>query len=231
MGKTVRDGYTLATMPVIASVRRRLGRSVTDSQIETIFKGNVECVILTDQGWRKPTELSSPASPDSESEGSVSPGGPGGTRRPLGMGRSVGGSRRRSTKGRPEDAEPSAYSNLQFAISRPHEELGVIVASNTEWRVEGDTVTGSLNETGAMLLLVHDGQEEISPVRASGTFKLWIQNGAVTKYQVKLEGLLSVSGSFGHREIQVHQTTTTVLKDIGTTQFDVPEEARRKLGG
>ena len=230
VGKTVKGGYTLATMPMIASVRRRLGRSVTDTQIETIFKGNVDCVILTDQGWRKPTELSSPATPDSESDTGVSPGTQGGARRPPGMG-GPGGNRRRGAKNRPGDSEPSAYSNLQLALSRPHEELGVIVASNTEWRVEGDTVTGSLTETGAMLLLVRDGQEEISPVRASATFKLWIQNGAVIKYEVKAEGVLSVSGSFGKREIQVHQTTTTVVKDIGTTRFDVPEEARRKLGG
>ena len=44
-------------MPLINSVRRRLGRGATDSQAEIIFRGNVNCVIATDEGWKSVDEL------------------------------------------------------------------------------------------------------------------------------------------------------------------------------
>ena len=83
---------------------------------------------------------------------------------------------------------PQAYSNLQLAISHPHEDLAVIVSGHTSLKVEGDTATGTLTELAAQLLLVHDGQNEISPARAEGTFRLWINGGMVTKYQVQQIG-------------------------------------------
>ncbi|MGH7956079.1 MAG: hypothetical protein ACREH8_03595 [Opitutaceae bacterium] len=39
-GRTIRGGYTHVTMPVINTVRRKLGRSVTDTEIDLIFRGN-----------------------------------------------------------------------------------------------------------------------------------------------------------------------------------------------
>ena len=77
---------------------------------------------------------------------------------------------------------------------------------------------------------MRDGQENLQPIRATGTFKLWLHNGMVTKYQVKLEGTLSVQLPTGRREIQVSQITDTILKDVGTTKFEIPPQARKKLG-
>jgi hypothetical protein len=127
-------------------------------------------------------------------------------------------------------ARDRLYSNLQLAISHPHEELGVIVGSYEQLSVDGDVVTGSLTNLGAQLLLVRDGQKYIEPISASGTFKLWLRNGIVAKYQVTLEGWLNIHVQSGRRKVEVHQVTDTVLKDVGTTSFDVPDQARAKLG-
>ena len=123
-----------------------------------------------------------------------------------------------------------AYSNLQLGVSHPHEELGVIVGSHDELKVEGDIVTGSLTDLGAQLLLVRDGQKYIEPVSAAGTFKLWLRDGMVLKYQISLEGTLKVHLQSGRQRVRVHQVTDTLLKDIGSTTFEVPAQAREKLG-
>lgn len=230
-GRTVRGGFTRVRMPLVNSVRRKLGRSVTDTQVEMVFRGNVACVIETENGWKKPDELPPPPTRDDEFGHLAGATG----HAPLIGGRGPPGSVVRGSiipfpttpPRRPE--APTPYSNLQLAISHPHEELGVIVSNHTEFRVEEEVATGRLTDLGAQLLLVHDGQHEISPLRAGGIFKLWLRSGHVVKYQVRLEGILSVEGPTGRREIFVQQTTSTDIKNVGTTVFDVPDEARMKL--
>jgi hypothetical protein len=227
-GKTVRGGFTFVKMPVINSVRRRLGRSVTDTQIEMIFRGNVDCVLATDDGWKKPDKLPPPDEELDEGapEGTIGSAIPG-----LGSmnGGMIKGRAIRQRRPRRTEPEERHYSNLQLAISHPHEELGVIVSSHKEFKIEEDNVTGTLTDLGAQLLLVHDGQKEITPLVAVGSFKLWLRDGIVTKYQVRLEGVLEVETPKGRRKIEVHQTSETLLKDVGTTKFDVPEQARKEL--
>lgn len=123
-----------------------------------------------------------------------------------------------------EDSRP--YSNAQFALTRPHDELAIIVSSHSNLKVEGETVTGLLGDVGARLLLVREGQDHIKPLLAGGLFKFMVKDGVVVKYDLRLEGILLVDG----KEIHVRQSSTTTVKDIGTTTLEVPEEARRKLG-
>lgn len=125
-------------------------------------------------------------------------------------------------------ASRRGYSNAQFALSRPHEELAVIVSSHTELKVEGDRATGTLSDLGAQLLLVHAGQDGIEPVAAAGEFdELIIRGGIVTRYRLRLEGILLV----GRKRIIVRQASDTVIKQVGSTSFEVPEEVRQKLEG
>jgi hypothetical protein len=226
-GRTIRGGFTHVKMPVINTVRRKLGRSVKDTQIDLIFRGNVDCVIDTDEGWRRPAELPMLA----WDAGGAARSGVGTRGSTFGIPRAVQGPRIFTP---PVASQTSArdrlYSNLQLAISHPHEELGVIVGSYEQLNVEGDVVTGSLTNLGAQLLLVRDGQKYIEPISASGRFKLWLRNGIVAKYQVMLEGWLNIHVQSGRRKVEVHQVTDTILKDVGTTSFDVPDQARAKLG-
>jgi hypothetical protein len=233
-GKIASDGFSFVKMPAINSVRRKLGRDVTDSRIDAIFRGNVDCVVRTDAGWFRVEELPEPeAISDYERLGAASRSGtiglPSGAL-PPGMGGSATHRVRRTAVVAPVEQEKRNYSNLQFAICPPHEELGVIVSSHSHIAVEGDTVSGTLTELGAQLLLVRDGQREITPVQASGTFKIWLRHGTVSRYQVTLQGTLAVTlPKSGRVNLNVSQRTLTVLSDIGTTKVDVPDIARAKL--
>lgn len=218
-GQTDKSDFSLVTMPMVSAVRRRVvrGRSNSANEVETVFKGAERCVVQTEDGWKTPEEIAAQERIDQRPGG-----GPGGGGFP-------GGPSRRGRRG-PGDTPP-AYSNLQLNLSRPHEEIGVIVGSYTEIHADGDIVAGTLSETGAKLLLVHPGQNALTPLQAAGTFRLWIRDGALVKYELKLEGTLSVETPSARREVRVHQRSSTELKAVGATRFDVPEEARRKLGG
>ena len=230
-----KNDFSLVNMPMVAAVRRRVTRATSNSEnlMTAIFSGDEKLVIQTPDGWRKPEQLA--ANSDNNSSGSR--GGWGGGMGPMmgrrgrrGMGGGMGGggfpSGEQSNDGRPTPA----YSNLQLTLSRPHEELGIIVAGYTDIKADGDVVSGTLSDTAAKLLLVHPGQKEITPLTASGTFRLWVKEGALVKYEVKLEGTLAVLANGDRHEVAVHQTATTELKNVGATKFDVPDEAKKKLG-
>ena len=221
-GQTDQSDFSLVTMPMVAAVRRRVGRgsAPSDNQVEAIFKGAERCVLRTPDGWKTPAELADQAR-------AAARGGPGGAGFPGGAFPGGGPPRGRRGAGHP----PAPYSNLQSNLARPHEEVGVIVGSYTDIRAEGDVITGTLSETGAKLLLVHPGQSELTPLKAGGTFRLWVRDGALVKYELRLEGTLAVETPAARREVEVHQKSTTELKAVGTTIFTVPEEARMKLGG
>ncbi len=221
-GQTDQSNFSLVTMPMVGALRRRAvrGSASSDNQVEAVFKGAEKCVVQTPDGWQTPAEFADQARSAERSGGPPGVGYPGGG--------FPGGPSRRSRRG---SDNPPAYSNLQVNLSRPHEEIGLIVGSYTDIRAEGDIVTGTLSETGAKLLLVHPGQNELTPLKAAGTFRLWVRDGALVKYELKLEGTLSVETPTARREVQVHQKSTTELKAVGTTTFVVPEAARRKLGG
>jgi hypothetical protein len=97
-------------------------------------------------------------------------------------------------------------------------------------KAEADGVSGTLSEMNAKLLLVRPGQKDVTPLKASGTFRLWLKDGTLVKYQVKLDGKLQIEGRDGRRDVEVHQTATTTVKDVGMTKFDVPDAVKKKLG-
>ena len=226
-GQTDKGDFSIVSMPMISAIRRRVSRGSanSDNQVDVIFKGAEHCVIQTPDGWKTPAELANAPRPDQR------PGGPGGGGGFPAGGFPGGGPSRRGRKGSGPPGTPPPYSNLQLNLSRPHEEIGLIIGSYTEIQSDGDIITGTLSETGAKLLLVHAGQNELTPLKASGTFRLWVTNGALLKYELRLDGILSVETPSARRQVEVHQKSTTEIKAVGTTNFDVPEEARKKLGG
>lgn len=207
-GQTERAGdFSRVTMPMISALRRHagLGGGNSDNQVTAIFRGDHNLVVEVDGTWKTPAELSS--TPTATTRGSA------------------GGGRRRSN----ETASLPPYSNLQLTLSRPHDEIAIIVANARDWTAEPDGVSGSLTDLGAKLLLVHSGQKEITPLRAGGTFRLWLKEATLVRYHVRLTGTLAVKAGLDRREIDVNQDAMTNLNGGGTTRVDVPEEAKRKL--
>ena len=60
---------------------------------------------------------------------------------------------------------------------------------------------------------------------AKGSAKFWIKDGVITKYQFKVSGTISRNGN----DVNIDRTTTTEIKDVGTTKVTVPDEAKSKL--
>jgi hypothetical protein len=119
-----------------------------------------------------------------------------------------------------------AFSARAFGVTHPHEELAIIVSCHTNLEAAGELVSGALTDMGAALLLVRDGQSDVEPLSSTGSFRLWLKNGTVIKYHLKLEGQLLISR---WKKLNVTVNATTFLKDIGATRVDVPLEARYKL--
>jgi hypothetical protein len=119
---------------------------------------------------------------------------------------------------------------LTFAISQPHEDIGIILGSSVNLRVDdGGIVTGRLSDTAARLLLLPPGQDNVAPEQAAGNFKFWISDGMLTRYEVQIAGIVSVDVGGSRRLVKTSQTVTTEIKDVGTTKLNVPVEVKAKL--
>lgn len=224
-------GYTWQRQPMPHIIARRLGRD-GGYNLEAIFSEPLRYVIQTPDGWKRLEELpkqhrdwadetewllvSMPVlrTPDMPADAwGMDPFGlPPAIYVPV-------------LRAHQEDDEKRVYSNYQFALSPPHEELGIIVSSHIDLEVEGDTASGTLTDLGARLLLVHDGHEYIQPVLATGRFKLWLADHRVQKFTVELAGIVVVD----RKTVYVRQKSVTQITDVGTTAFAVPPDAQRKL--
>ena len=91
-------------------------------------------------------------------------------------------------------------------------------------------ISGDLKEEAVKELLERgarrrEGQEPPKIASPKGSVKFWIQNGALTKYEVNIQGKVTA----GDREFDVNRTTTVEIKDVGSTKLEVPAEAKQKM--
>lgn len=219
-GRTTAAGVTWVRMPMLKSIQRRLGREI-DTQLEALFDERRRGVLQVGNDWKSIAELPSRQSNSTPRRTMVR-----GSANAGGFGIPGSASLGAAAPFLIEDRRTPAFSTLQFAVIHPHEELAIIVSSFTTMDAAGDVVTGSLSDMGATLLLVRPEHQDVEPLNAAGVFKLWITNGVVTKYQLKLQGIVTMPG---WDKVPVQVNTTTSLKDIGTTKVNVPEAAQAKL--
>lgn len=229
-GKTNDSGYSLVTFHNAASP----GGGNTSA----VFLGDSKYVVQAGNGWVNPGSLPEDSPPSDSSNGSRGAGGGGrsgakggGSGMSLG-GIGLGGAGRRGGRGGgsrsgSQNSAAEAPARLPSGINLPHEELAIIVANYTNLHFDGNVASGSLTESGSDLLLSPAGSAETPPAGATGTFRLWIKDGAVTKYQVHLSaktapGGRAVKGGFS-------ETINVELEDVGSTKFDVPDAAKQRL--
>ncbi len=91
-------------------------------------------------------------------------------------------------------------------------------------------ISGDLKEEAVKELLERgarrrEGQEPPKIASPKGSMKFWIQNGALTKYEVNVQGKVTA----GDRDFDVNRTTTVEIKDVGSTKLEVPAEAKQKM--
>jgi hypothetical protein len=233
--------YALATF---GAAPAKTGATSPSSSASTTVTGGKKAVYLGDKyvveapqgGWSTP--VAAPAASDDSDPGNTrsgnrggARGGGGGMRGARGGSRGgVGGGGSRgggggSGSGRGSDTS-SANANVPGALNLPHEELSLIATNYTELHPEDGGVSGKLSSTGADLLFMPPGSSQRPPEGAAGTFRLWIKDGAITKYEVKLTARTAPGGRGG----SYSETRTVEISGIGSTKVEVPEAAKRRLG-
>ena len=118
----------------------------------------------------------------------------------------------------------------------PATEAQELAGRVTDWKKEGDVYSGSLSKEGLKEMYTFRGRqgggggggEGNAPDTSGlhGTAKFWVKDGVLTKYESHVEGKMS---GRNNRETEVNRTTTTEVKDLGTTKLEVPAEAKKKL--
>ena len=121
-------------------------------------------------------------------------------------------------------------------LKTPADEVQDVISKTGELKKDGDVISGDLTKEGAESLLTAGfgrrggaggagGANRPAPKDAKGSVKIWLKDGAVAKYEVKVSGKVDRQGE----ETQMERTTTTELKDVGTTKIEVPDDAKKKL--
>jgi hypothetical protein len=111
----------------------------------------------------------------------------------------------------------------------PAAQAADLASKAKELKKADDAIAGDLTEDGAKEMLRfrrRGGDDAAGPEisGAKGSVKFWIKDGALTKYQYRVQGTVK----FNDQEREVDRTTTVEIKDVGTTKVEVPDEAKTK---
>jgi hypothetical protein len=128
--------------------------------------------------------------------------------------------------GGPNPARFAAYMTSGFKA--PAEQAASLVTQVKDLAAGTNGISGELTEEGAKQLLAFrrrgngDGPS-VSSAKGSATF--WLADGKLVKYQTHVSGTISFNGN----DRDVDRTTTTEIKDVGTTKVEVSDDAKKKL--
>ena len=110
----------------------------------------------------------------------------------------------------------------------PAAEAASLAAGATDLKTSTNGISGDLTEDAAKALLTfrrggNGNGPTVTDPKGSVTF--WITDGKLVKYQTHVTGTVSFNGN----DRDVDRTTTTEIKDVGTTKVEVPDDAKKKL--
>jgi len=125
-------------------------------------------------------------------------------------------------------------ARIARTFKAPAAEAETLAAGVKELKKDGDTFSGDLTEEAAKERLSFSARRRggdgnsggpPTPTNAKGSVMFWIKDGALAKYEVTVSGTFEFNGE--SRDIK--RTTTTEIKDAGSTKLDIPSEAAAKL--
>ena len=128
-----------------------------------------------------------------------------------------------------QNAGPGRFLAMRFRnFKAPAAQIEDLASKTKELKKEGDAFASDLTEEGAKSLLTFGGRgggngPEVSG--AKGSVKVWLKDGTLAKYELKVKGSVSFNGN----DREVDRTTTVEIKEIGSTKIEVPAEAKKKL--
>jgi hypothetical protein len=92
-----------------------------------------------------------------------------------------------------------------------------------------DAYTAALTEEQAKAMMAFGrrggGGQGPQVANAKGTAKFWVKDGALSKVQFTVSGTMTIN----NEDRDINRTTTSEIKDVGSTKVDVPAEAKGKL--
>ena len=124
---------------------------------------------------------------------------------------------------------PARFMGMRLrSFKAPAAALELMADKSKDITKSGDTYSGDLTEEGAKSLMTFGrrGGQAADISKAKGTVKIWLKDGAITKYQTKVSGTRKNQDG---DDVDMEITTTVEIKDIGTTKIAVPDEAQKKM--
>ena len=94
---------------------------------------------------------------------------------------------------------------------------------------DGDIYSADLTEAGAKSLLTMGGGRrggnppEVSG--AKGSVRIVLTDGLVSKFELRLQGTMTINGE----DRDINRTVTVEVRDVGKTRLEVPAAAKEKL--
>jgi len=119
-----------------------------------------------------------------------------------------------------EEGPGRFMATIAKGLRRPTDDIAILVAGTKELKQDGDAYAGDLNEE-TLKKQFRLGE----PKNPKGSVKFWLKDGAITKFQVKVEAKMEFNGN----EFDASRTTTTEISAVGTTKVTVPESAKKLL--
>ncbi|HEY7118240.1 MAG TPA: hypothetical protein VH475_16755 [Tepidisphaeraceae bacterium] len=103
-----------------------------------------------------------------------------------------------------------------------------IADKTKELKKADDVYTADLTEAGAKeLMSFRRGGNQAGPQisNAKGTIKFWVKDGVLSKFEYNVQGSMTIN----NEDRDINRTTTTEIKDVGSTKVEVPADAKAKL--
>lgn len=111
----------------------------------------------------------------------------------------------------------------------PAVESADLAARAKDLKEEDGVWSGELTPDAAKEVLLAAARrregDEPKATDPKGSVKFWVKDGALSKYEVKIQGKVTA----GDRDMDINRTTTVELKEIGTTKMDVAPDALQKM--
>jgi len=125
---------------------------------------------------------------------------------------------------------PASIAARLVQISKaPAAEAQDLTDKVKELKKDGDVYSGELTEEAAKSQVItgrgRGGPNAPEISGAKGSVKLWVKDGVLAKYEIKVQAKMSIRGN----EREVDRTITVEIKDIGSTKVQVPDDAMKKL--
>ncbi len=108
----------------------------------------------------------------------------------------------------------------------PADQAAELAAQTKSLALADGVYSGDLTEEGAKALMAFGGRGGANAPQiagAKGTAKFWVKEGVLEKYQYQVQGKMT----FNDQEREINRTTTVQISNIGSTNVDAPEEAKK----